>query len=261
MERSPNNYTYDYYRFILRAAADNGYEFISFPELAGDVPTGTDRVCALRHDCDNDLTAAVLLARFEQEMGVRSTYFIMLRSAMYNLLARPNADLAREIIGRGHWIGLHFDEHFYPDCDPERLAELVDRERDWLAAELGVPVDVVSFHQPSAEVLANRVRLNCVNTYDRQRFADVHYLSDSNMIWQEACPSELFRARRHPRLQLLLHPEWWTAEEMPIEQKWMRMLRNNFALMQRSLLERERAYRQELDVAFLPREGSADAAK
>jgi hypothetical protein len=81
------------------------------------------------------------------------------------------------------------------------------------------------------------------------------------MIWQEVCPSEFFRARRHPRLQLLLHPEWWTAEEMPIEQKWMRMLHNNFALMQGSLLERERAYRQDLDVAFLPRERSSDAVK
>lgn len=233
-------FTYAHYRYILNSALENGYRFIDFPELAHD--RAADRICLLRHDCDNDLTAAATLAAIEHEMGVRSTYFLMLRSALYNLMAIPNARLVREIIACGHWIGLHFDETFYHDSTTAQIAGYVDQERDWLARETGAAIQVVSFHQPSGRVLNNEIKLNCLNTYDRTDMQGVYYLSDSNTVWQEGCPSEFFQARRHPRLQLLLHPEWWTAEEKTVQQKWQQMLTNNFALLQGSMLARERAY-------------------
>jgi hypothetical protein len=242
-------FTHAHYRYILQSAVESGYAFIGFRDLDRYRQEGR-LICLLRHDCDNDLTAAATIARLEEEMGVQSTYFLMLRSAVYNLLAEPNARLVREIVGRGHWIGLHFDEHFYPAATPEQLADLVDRERTWLAEEFGVPVEVVSFHQPSQRVLDKGVKLNCINTYDRDDLRDVYYLSDSNTVWKEGCPSDFFRAYRHPRLQLLLHPEWWTAEEQTVEEKWNQMLRNNFALIQQSLLSRERAYNHAQEIEF-----------
>ncbi len=244
-------FTHAHYRCILQSALDSGYAFISFPGLQDVVGDG-ELVCLLRHDCDNDLVAAAEISRLEEALGVRSTYFLMLRSAMYNLLSVPNAELVREIVGRGHWVGLHFDEHYYQNLTPAEISACVDQERDWLSNEFGVPVDVVSFHQPSQRVLDEKVTLRCINTYDRRDLPDVHYLSDSNTVWTEGCPSHLFRARRYRRVQLLLHPEWWTPEEMTVPEKWNQMLRHNFALMQKSLLARERAYRMEQAITFLP---------
>ncbi len=252
MAKSHHPFTHGHYRYILQSALESNYTFMSFPALKEQGNDEGSTVCLLRHDCDNDLTAAAAMARLEEEMGVRSTYFLMLRAAMYNLLSIPNAALVREIIGRGHWIGLHFDEHYYRGVTPQQLTVSVDRERAWLSDEFGVPVEVVSFHQPSSRVLDRQLTLNCINTYDPGDLQDVHYLSDSNTVWKEGCPSEVFRARRYRRLQLLLHPEWWTAEQQTVQEKWNLMLRNNFALMQQSLLDRERVYTQEQEIGFRP---------
>lgn len=247
----PAPFTHAYYRYLLQTALENGYGFIQFSALS-DCRQGDHRVCLLRHDCDNDLVAAAALARIENEMGVQSTYFLLLRSAMYNLLSIPSAKLVREIVAQGHALGLHFDEHYYGETRAEEFAAHVDREREWLSAEFGVPVNGVSFHQPSPRVLNNQIKLNCPNTYDRQDMADLFYLSDSNTVWRRGSPVEFFRAREQPRVQLLLHPEWWTETECTVQEKWRQMLRHNFELMQESLLNREDAYTQRQQIEIHP---------
>jgi hypothetical protein len=155
-------FTHNHYRYILQSALKSGYKFIDFPSLKRE-RQGGQFFCLLRHDCDNDLTAAATIAEIETEMGVHSTYFLMLRSVMYNLMSIPNTTLVRKIIDLGHWIGLHFDEHYYPNATPNQVATYIDRERTWLSEEFGVSVDVVSFHQPSQRVLDNRIKLNSVD--------------------------------------------------------------------------------------------------
>ena len=245
----PAPFTYEQYRYILRSAQENGYRFISFPQLEA-VRTTDERVCLLRHDCDNDLVAALTVAHIEHELGICSTYFLMLRSAMYNLLSPGNRNLVREIIGLGHWIGLHFDEVPFKNANPQTVAAQVDRERAWVVDEFGIAVEVVSFHQPGERVLNNVIKLNCLNTYDRYDMRDTYYLSDSNTVWKEGPPSNFFMARKHPRLQLLLHPEWWTETEEVILHKWNRMLAHNFELMQDNLIIRERAYTWKQRIEF-----------
>jgi hypothetical protein len=190
------------------------------------------------------------MASLEEKMGIRSTYFLMIRSAMYNILSIPNSELVRQIVGAGHEIGCHFDEQCYPGATAAQLSARVDWERALLSHELGVPVDVISFHQPSKMVLDNRIEVSCINTYDRNDMESFHYISDSNTVWKEGPPCKAFRDRKHPRLQLLIHPEWWTPDEMPLRQKWNRMLRDNFELVQQSLLGRERAYTQRQEIGF-----------
>ena len=253
------SFTYEQYQNILRSALENGYEFIGFQALQGCRQRG-QKVCLLRHDCDNDLTAAARMARIEEEMGVRSTYFVMLRSPLYNLISIPNTKLVREIIQRGHWIGLHFDEFFYRDTVPEQITDYVERERTALSYEFNVAVDVVSFHQPSKKILNNQIKLNCINTYDLKHMGRVFYLSDSNMTWKKGCPSKVFMSKKFPRVQLLLHPEWWTEKEMAIRQKWNHMMRNNFELMQESLIQRENTYNLIQGIRFYPNE-SANVSK
>lgn len=234
-------FTHAEYRLMLRAGRDAGYRFATFDELVS-VRRSAERACFLRHDCDNDLVAATALARIEAELDIRSTYFVMTRSALYNLMAPPMLALVREIISLGHRIGLHFDEMPYRAHPSVAVAEQVDRERAWLAQELGEPVGIVSFHQPSPRVLANEVRLNCLNTYDRADMAGLHYLSDSNLRFRGKTPVELFASREHRLLHILLHPEWWTETPLPLDEKWNRMLANNVAVMQQSLLAREDTY-------------------
>jgi hypothetical protein len=218
-----------------------GYKFIGYTDLKHHL-TKPQNICLLRHDCDNDLSAALSIARIESEMGIRSTYFLMLRSPIYNLLSFPCKNIVKEIVCLGHWIGLHFDAQPYEHSESRDIAIHVDRERAWLSEEFNVSVDVASFHQPARRILENQIKLNCLNTYDRLDMAGVHYLSDSNMMWKEGCPSEMFNKHQYPSLQLLLHPEWWTNREINLDQKWLMILFNQFDIIQGSLLEREATY-------------------
>jgi hypothetical protein len=240
-------FTHSNYRELLAAAKASGYTAHGFGELPQ--PNVPAPALLLRHDCDNDLVAAAAMAEIEAEAGVRSTYFLMLRSALYNLLALPNLRLARQIADRGHWIGLHFDEATVVEASADDVAVAVDRERVLLGTELGVDIAAVSFHQPTLRALDGTYRLNCVNTYDPGDMAGFAYLSESNTIWKED-PFEVLRTRHHPRLQMLIHPEWWTERPMTVTGKWRRMLEHNFELMQGSMLEREGAYTEPLVMSF-----------
>jgi hypothetical protein len=234
-------FTHDRYRAILRAGLASGYRFAAFHDIEA-LRRGGARGCLLRHDCDNDLVAAARMAEIEAEEGVSSTYFVMVRSAMYNLLAPPQTALVRRILSLGHWLGLHFDESVVAELPDAGVPAEVDRERVLLRTEFGCPVDVVSFHQPGARILEGRIALACVNTYDRGHMAGFHYTSDSNLAFRGGDPIDLFAAVTHPRLQVLVHPEWWTTTEMSLAEKWNAMLLDNVETMQGSLLAREDTY-------------------
>lgn len=246
----PDAFTHDDYRDILRSGVAAGYRFAAFTELRQDA--GPSKRCFMRHDCDNDLVAAARMAEIEAEEEVSATHFLMLQSALYNLLAPENLRLAKRIIACGQNIGLHFDASQGARREGSDLWEEVERQRALLSAELHVPVDVVSFHQPDESILSGRLKTACINTYDAQDMAGVYYTSDSNLAFRGGDPRDLFAAGRHHGIQVLIHPEWWTSEPMPLMDKWATMLSNNIDLMQRSLLEREKTYNDKHVVTFRP---------
>ena len=248
MPRRPAEFTFGHYRRILESGLQAGYRFIGFGELSG-AREREPHLCLLRHDCEGDLVTAHRLGELERELGIQSTYFVQLRSPLYNPLSRPHGDLVRKLVALGHRLGLHFDERSHDGASAGDVADIVDSERALLGAEFGVAVDVVSFHQPSPRVLENKVKVRCLNTYDRSDMRGVGYLSDSNWRWRED-PIEAFRTHRHPHLQLLLHPECWTESSMSIDRKWHRVLRDNVEIAQDTLLEREDTYKRRARVSF-----------
>ncbi|MEZ6183882.1 MAG: hypothetical protein R3F62_02605 [Planctomycetota bacterium] len=250
-ENAYDDFTYEHLRHLLQSALDAGYRFVDYPSMAAS--RDAEGVCVLRHDCDNDLVAALRMAEIEHALGIQSTYFVLLRAAMHNLLNVTNRTLVQRILALGHRLGLHYDAPSGSTDLPADLRPQIDRERAWLEAEFGQPIEVVSFHQPGPAVLENRVQIGCLNTYDREDMAGFHYLSDSNWRWHEGCPSVLFRERTYPRVQLLLHPEIWTPVAEPVVAKWQRMLRHNYELVQGELLRRERSYDDPYDLHFVPR--------
>jgi hypothetical protein len=187
----------------------------------------------------------------------------MLHSEMYNLLSSPSREIIESILQRGHRIALHFSAGFYGaiDTDTDALPDRIDEERELVHRLFGQEIAVVSFHQPKASILENKIKIRCCNTYDREDMAGYHYISDSNMTWRETCPTILFHERRYAHLQLLLHPEWWTEHEQPIEQKYETMFRHAFGQAQSVMLENERTYNTRRDLSFsvdLSRRGNRD---
>jgi hypothetical protein len=168
-----------------------------------------------RHDVDVSLHRAVRLAEIEAEHGARSTWFLSLHSAFYNLLEREMTERARRLAELGHWIGLHFDAGYYAADDD--LPECMAFERSLLERVVGAPVEAVSFHNPDVTGVAELQHdafAGMVNAYGRGLGERYSYVSDSNGYWRFRRLADVLAAHDEPRLHVLTHPEWWPPDPM-----------------------------------------------
>src|SRR3990167_265308 len=239
------------YGRMFKSAKDAGYNFISFSEFesVGGRAPGKYK-CLLRHDVDIDLSAAFTMANLESDLGISSTYFLMLRSPVYNLMARHNHVFVEKILDLGHSIGLHYDQGFDElrglTCAQTKV--LIEDESQWLEQQFNSRVAAVSFHQPGHAVLQGEICTgDRVNTYDHNRLAGFEYFSDSNrkfpLLQDGSSSSEaVFRGFSPRNLQLLIHPVWWVYDDATTEAVWNRAIVSNLQIMQEQLLETERAY-------------------
>jgi hypothetical protein len=230
------------YRALLSAGQASGYRFVTFGDIRQDDATPVEPLCLLRHDVDVNVRFALKLARIEAEAGVSSTYFLMLRSPAYNLLARATALAVREIVALGHEVGVHFDAQ-HPLVTDGNLIAMVLEEQRIIADVSGSPVHAVSFHQPSNLILQRSVAVpGLINTYNKQQLVSWHYVSDSNRDWRGQSCWELLRSGVHPRIQILTHPMWWVCRDEDVFAVWDAAMLDNLETMQQQFLDTERAY-------------------
>lgn len=133
-----------------------------------------------RHDVDFSPAAAVSMARFEQERGIRSTFYVMTTSPFYT--GREALEIAAVVSALGHRVGLHIDER--------------TGEEPPIAA-------LVSFHCPTDAVLWRKFGRF------QSAYAPVwkgRYFSDSRGIFAYGDPEDNFGGQP---LQVNLHPEHW----------------------------------------------------
>lgn len=226
------------YRQLLAHIVASGYACPTFSQWSSSATVGL--CCLLRHDVDVNLEFAVRMAAIEHDMGLNSTYFVMFRSPLYNLMSRHGAASLAKIREFGHQIALHFD------CDAvswgERdVEEWLDFELDMLAFILGERVTAFSLHQPSVAVIDRRIsRPGVINTYHPEHMFGLRYLSDSNRDWRGRDPLQEIQ-RANGGLQLLTHPMWWMCDG-DIPNCWNEAILSNIEHAQRQLLATERAY-------------------
>ncbi|HXU27880.1 MAG TPA: hypothetical protein VN698_11670 [Bacteroidia bacterium] len=238
-------FTYKGYTNLLEIALNVGYDFVSF----SDVKTTTSKkFCVLRHDIDASLNAAYEMASIEAKLGIKATYFIMLRSPIYNLFSRTNHQFVQKIIDLGHEIGIHYDEGFY--AKKKELNSLIEEEALILQNMFEKEIGVVSFHQPSLKIINNELKINkFINTYDRQDLDGVTYISDSNKVWKESTPWEIFDQSKYLKMHLLIHPMWWMInDELSTEEIWSKTIVSNFKQEEKQVHSTERAYGDERDM-------------
>ncbi|MBK7091894.1 MAG: hypothetical protein IPH59_09250 [bacterium] len=95
-------FSFDHYSYIMSQFLQGGYQFLHFT----DAPKA-EKYIYLRHDVDRSLEKALALALLEQQLGIKSTYFVRLHSRYYNCYSFPGLKALRDIRSAGHEIGLH----------------------------------------------------------------------------------------------------------------------------------------------------------
>ncbi|GGE41603.1 hypothetical protein GCM10011391_20470 [Pullulanibacillus camelliae] len=210
-------FTYEQYRSILKRMKKQGYHFIDFLKMNQVQPQ--DKAVILRHDIDFSLEKAVKMAKLEHELGITSTFFILIHSGFYNPLSLKSQSLLRTIHSYGHQFGLHFDDSLTEGTSEEELKAQIIHDAEFLAAILKTPIHYFSFHRPSERLLqANLDVTPLINAYSQPFFKDISYISDSRKRWRQMSLEQLIEQEAPQRLQVLIHPIWWSDEPLTFEE-------------------------------------------
>lgn len=206
MSRAPDrSFTLQGYQSLVRHFLEDGFEIRHFLDC-----DPAARHLVLRHDIDMSLDYAERMARAESDIGITSTYFVLLRHGLYNLWSGDNIAALNRIRDGGHKIGLHFDASLY-DATPEALQDAVAVECDILESILRDKVEIVSFHRPAENLVGhNEMLAGRAHTYMPKYTEDMHYYADSRGEWRFGNPVD---ASLGKSLQLLTHPIWWVFED------------------------------------------------
>ncbi len=203
------------FRGILAGALDSGYRFARLDRCAPAAGPAAEAepVFYLRHDVDISPRMAARLGEIEHEYGITGNFFFQINAETYSFFVPETLGIIHRLRGMGHCVGLHVDELLIGADE-----RAIERTFDWVSDHV-VPVDrVISFHRPSPAVLGRRYA-SVMNAYDDRVFDAASYLSDSRRSIDFHGTLMGWLTQRRPRIQLLLHPEWW-CEIPSIGQFW-----------------------------------------
>ncbi|HWC12402.1 MAG TPA: hypothetical protein VG455_14425 [Acidimicrobiales bacterium] len=212
-----DRFDYDTYRGLLTTLiADHvGLRFDDLPMQDPSSP-----FMLLRHDVDMCLDAALRMAELEADMGIRSTYFLLFSAPMYNLLAARYRSYPRRILDLGHDVGLHYDVSVY-EATKSAPMDVLTQELALLGHLAGREIRSISMHNPSItgadpywDVAGVR------NAYAVGDALEAVYWSDSCGAWRDGFVQAMESGPLPPRVQLLIHPEFWAEQD---GNRWQRL--------------------------------------
>ena len=215
------------YRRLLRAAKDNGYTILALEDWVENDPDTGGPSLILRHDVDQHPASALRMARIEEEMGVRSTWYFRWRTAHPVVIARLRSG--------GFAVGLHYETMtrrlLAAGRDPSEEESSLERSRGILRDEIAAferlfgPIRSVTPHGDSrlpsvsnAELLRDESCADYGIDFDgNEAMAGrglAYWLTDRSRVeggWKDAvAPEQLFERRLSPVL-CLTHPNNWAS--------------------------------------------------
>lgn len=206
---SVTGFTQTDYRALLIEMVSQ-YNCLDFNILSQEVLP--ERFAIIRHDIDFSPDRALALARIEAEVGVKANYTVLLNGEYYSPFEKKVQSKLVEINELGHNVGLHFDAAWHEIQSEEDLEFHVDYEASILRRILGAPssVNFFSFHNTTHFTMSCHKKSygGLWNAYAGVLQKEVQYTSDSNGYWIYRSWEKLL-SEKHPRIQVLTHPEWW----------------------------------------------------
>lgn len=128
------DFTFEHYLRLLDAAIENGYTFYTLQEHVARSEHETPYI-VIRHDVDRKVATAREMAREEADRGISTTYY--LRTSTFS------PEFARELEGRNHEVGYHYEDLVKTGGDlaaaHERFAENLERFREHVDIETVCP--------------------------------------------------------------------------------------------------------------------------
>jgi hypothetical protein len=232
-----NNSNAEKYLNLIQEVRNYGYTFVS--EIS-ELKTGKNKIF-LRHDIDVSMDYAVKCAEVNKFHNVTSTFFLMVNSPFYNIIEHEERNYLQKLSELCGNIGLH--ANIKKRESNKKIQIEVELQKLILENVLKKKINVVSFHQPSQELIKFKFDGNIENTYSFYSGNNIAYYSDSNMqLDDELLKSDL---RRGLNIQLLVHPIWWFMNLRRASDVWERLISIKNENIRKILLDTERTYKSD----------------
>ena len=214
------------YTDLISKFLGKGYEDIFFNDLSSEY-----NQLIIRHDIDFDCEFAYKIAKIEDNLGVKSTYFFMLNNPTYNLFAEKNKTYVRKIQKLGHKVSIHFDS---------KVGDL-KKEIDIFESFFETEVEIVSFHRPNLELLDE---IHIEHTYLPKYFKHIKYFADSRGEFRFGHPLKSKEFEKCRSIHLLIHPVWWMSDKKDIIDILENIIDRNHKMNKEFFVENSIPYRE-----------------
>ena len=194
----------------------------------------------MRHDVDAELYFLEPFLEVEMQYAIKSTYFVMLESPLYNPFSPEGRRVLQLIADNGHEIGLHFFGEIHAGLNKSGLELEITRQIERLSQLTGRDIHAFSFHQPTQMMIESDLNVpGVINTYHSTTMSHFTYVSDTNMDWRPTNPRD-FPEPPSTNLQILTHPLWWLTEGSTPAERWKQILKSIAVVQAQHLIGRER---------------------
>jgi len=224
------------YGRLLEALLGAGYTLTPFKQYVS-CPHSFDKAVILRHDVDKKPENALQMARIEDALQVKATYYFRIVRESFD------AEVMSQLEARGHEIGYHYEDLTLAKGDVEKAEQLF---REHLTKFRKVcRIETICMHGSPLSKWDNRLLFESVNyrnfgivaePYFDLDFEKILYLTDTGRTWNGekvgvrdkvdskfnfavSSTYEVFRAIKSGVLPIKIllntHPQRWNNDYLP----------------------------------------------
>lgn len=204
------DFTLANYMRLVKLAKDKGFEFISYTDPF--IPERKDTLW--RHDVEFEPDIALKMAGIEHSLGTKSTYFFQIHSPFYNIFDPHYTEVFNKIKSMGHYVGLHFDSHYYGIENEKQLNEFIQLDKEYFERVLKVKIDTFSFHNTTSftQSCLEPMYGGLINVYSSHFKKNFNYCGDSLGYWRFDRLEDVLNDESVQHLQVLTHDANWSVE-------------------------------------------------
>ena len=180
-----NNFSASAYENICKEILINNYQILTFEQLFQSQLDHDYQFCILRHDVDRFAKNSLNIAKIENNLGIKSTYYFRTTKSSFN------KKVIQTIKNLGHEIGYHYEDFAVSSGNYNNAIERYEKNLNRFK-ELGIDIKTISMHGSPGRKHSSYKLWDKYNYKIKEiigdanldvNFNDIYYITDTGRSW------------------------------------------------------------------------------